>query len=45
MDGTDLQPAVMGITAALVNPDWPDEADDRAIASSLHAKLIYAQVA
>lgn len=37
------QPAVQGLTAALVYPGLPAEADDRAIASSLHAKLIYAQ--
>lgn len=37
------QPAVEGLTAALVYPGLPAEADDRAIASSLHAKLIYAQ--
>lgn len=44
MDGADLQPAAMGITGALVYPGLPAEADDRAIASNFHAKLIYAQV-
>lgn len=45
-DGPDLQPAVMG-TTALVYPaadsGSPAEAGNRAIASSLHALLIYAQ--
>lgn len=44
MDGADLQPAAMGITAALVYPGLPAEADDRAMTSKFHAKLIYAQV-
>lgn len=44
MDGADLHPAVRGVTAALVCPGLPAEADDRAIASSSHAKVIYAQV-
>lgn len=45
-DEPDLQPAARGTTApvnAAADPGLPAEADNRAIASSLHVPLIYAQ--